>query len=269
MGFWENVLSTLKATMTTPTNYGWFHLMFMALLIVGCVFAVKYARHSSAKTMRIVLIVASSIMILFEIYKQIVFTFNVVDGQIVSHYQWYAFPFQLCSTPMYVMLIAGLCKPSKFQRSLTAYLALFSLFGGLCVYLYPNDVFTTIIGINIQTMIHHGLQIAIACFLLSYYRNELNFKFYLKSLPVFAVTVAIAMGLNLIAPMITTDTFNMFYISPYYACTLPILNMLYPLMPYPLFLCMYVIGFCLVSYIIYIIAFGFNKLVFKFEKTLK
>ena len=268
MEFWKNTLSFLQSEMQTPTNYSWFHLMFIAFVIIGSFFAIKFAKKSSAKAMKIVLIVASGVMLLLEVYKQIVFTFSIVNGQIVGDYQWFAFPFQFCSTPMYVMLIAGLSKSGRFQSSLTAYLSLFSLFGGLCVYFYPNDVFINMIGINFQTMIHHGLQIVIGCYLLSYHRNELNLKFFLKSIPVFITLVAIAMGLNLLAPTFTTETFNMFFISPFFPCTIVILNTLYAVLPYPLFLLLYLFGFCLASCIMFLIAFAFGK-IFKRKKIKK
>jgi len=47
------------------------------------------------------------------------------------------------------------------------------------------------------------------------------------------------------------DTFNMYFISPYFDCTLPILSIIYPLVPYPLFLVMYILGFSLIAALMY------------------
>jgi hypothetical protein len=57
---------------------------------------------------------------------------------------------------MYVGLLAGLLKEGKVRRALYSFLGTFCLFAGLAVMVYPNDVFTSTLGISIQTMVHHG-----------------------------------------------------------------------------------------------------------------
>ena len=57
-------------------------------------------------------IVAFLIIILFLIN----FSFNYDSLHTWWNYQWYAFPFQFCSTPMYVGLIAALTN-SDYQKS--------------------------------------------------------------------------------------------------------------------------------------------------------
>jgi hypothetical protein len=48
--------------------------------------------------------------------------------------------------------------------------------------------------------------------------------------------------------------FNMFYISPFQPCTLPVLSEVYAKVPsYPVFLVIYVLGFTLVAALIYTI----------------
>ena len=136
------------------------------------------------------------------------------------------------------------------------YMATFSLFAGLAVFVYPNDVFIETIGINIQTMIHHGSQIVFGIFFASYFRKKLNLKRFLSSIAVFAVFCSIAIILNIIIHHAfiangIDETFNMFYISPYYPCTLPILSTVYEKVHYSLFIILYIFGFALVAYIIY------------------
>lgn len=267
----KELLEILEKRMTTPTNYGWFHIMFICFLIITCIIMVLLARKASSRQMRTSLIIISSIMFLLEIYKQFIYTFDVSEtGEIVADYQWYAFPFQLCSTPMYILLIAGIIKPGKLQDALASYLAFFSLFGGLCVYVFPNDVFTSIMGISIQTMIHHGLQIVSAVYIITYYRKQFGFKFLLKSFPVFLANLLIAMVLNLIVPLITSDTFNMFYISPYFDCTLPVLSLIYPKVPYIVFFFIYTLGFCLAVTVVFYLAKGIMFIINKlYAKVIK
>lgn len=275
MDFFWNIIKAITLKMPSPTNYGWFHLMFIAIFILLSLGGIFLANHKhSEKTLKAVLLTCGIIMVLFEIYKQVVFTFEINgDGSHSISYKWYAFPFQLCSTPMYIMIIAALWKPGKIRDCLLGYLAMFGLFGGLCVYIFPNDVFgTAILGIDIQTMIHHGLQIAVGIFVFAYYRPSFNFKkwnlwFWLGSFIIFGIQLVIAMTLNLtIVHFIGDQTFNMFYISPYFPCSLPVLSLIYPSVNYaryPLFLILYIVGFCLAASILYWMAFGINALCVK------
>ena len=73
---------------------------------------------------------------------------------------------------------------------------------------------------------------------------------------------AAAMGLNLAVPAIlnahgiTDFTFNMFFISHRFPCTLPVLSGIYPVVPYPVFLLLYLVGFAAVAAIIFAIGKG-------------
>lgn len=209
---------------------------------------------------RIVVLTYSILGIVLEIYKQLNFSFNSTSGE--WSYQWYAFPFQFCSTPMYVGLIAGCCKKCKFQEYLYSYLATFALFAGLSVMFYPGDVFTRTIGINIQTMVCHGGMVVMGIYLWFSKQVKFEFKTILKALSVFCVLVTVALIMNVIFNSTgNTATFNMFFISPYLPCTLPILNMIYEMVPYPVFLIIYIIGFTLAAFIMLLVAIGINRLV--------
>ena len=266
MNFFEQILVGLDAKMEEPQAFGWFHLMCWGLVIIIttllCLYAVKH-RNDQEKLVRftrIVVLTYSILGIILEIYKQLNFSFNSTSGE--WSYQWYAFPFQFCSTPMYVGLIAGCCKGGGFQKFLYSYLATFALFAGLSVMFYPGDVFTRTIGINIQTMVCHGGMVVMGIYLWFSKQVKFEFKTILKALSVFCVLVAIALIMNIIYNSTgNTATFNMFFISPYLPCTLPILNMVYEMVPYPIFLIIYIIGFTLAAFIMLLVAMGINRLV--------
>ncbi len=255
MNFFEQILHFLEGTMERPGNYGWFHLLAMGIVAAVCIFICIKFKNADKKTVNRIVFIAWLIMAVLEIYKQTIYTFNYSDGIVTWDYQWYAFPFQLCSTPLYVFPFVFLIKNEKIRDYFVAFSCFFSLFGGLAVLFYPNDVFVETIGINIQTMIHHGLQVIIGIFLITVSRKKLNIKFYLKALVTFAVVSVIAIGLNELVPLITDETFNMFYISSHFPSTLPVLSILYPLMPYPAFLVMYLIGFAVIGIIIYSVSY--------------
>jgi hypothetical protein len=69
------------------------------------------------------------------------------------------------------------------------------------------------------------------------------------------------MLLNAIVPTFTNDTFNMFFISWKYPCTLPVLSDIYPKVPYIIFLLIYIVGFAIAGFIIYNIIYWITWLV--------
>ena len=58
--------------------------------------------------------------------------------------------------------------------------------------------------------------------------------------------------LNLSVPSINGgEPFNMFFISPYYECPLPVLSIIHEAAPYVVFLLVYVVGFSALSFVVY------------------
>lgn len=260
MNFFESFVHAISATMPTPTMYGWFHLVAFALTIGLTVFLCWKCRDCSAKAFKWIIASAWIVMVVLEVYKQLVFSFNYENGVAWWDYQWYAFPYQLCSTPLYLLPFVAFKKGGGFRDSIMSFISTFALFGGLVTMILPATVFVSTIGINIQTMVHHGLQIVTGIFILVHERKRLNLKFFVKAIYVFGVMFAIAMAMNFIVPTFTTDTFNMFYISPYFPCTLPLLEIIYAKTPYVVFLLIYIIGFILAAFAVYMIQYGFIKL---------
>lgn len=234
--------------METPTPYGYFHLIALALVVAVSALLVYRLRNAEEKIIRRVLLVFWLLMLITELYKQLVFAMDT-DGLTARwDYAWYAFPFQLCSTPLYVLPFAVFLPEGKVRDACLGYLATFSLFGGLAVMIYPGDVFIRMIGINMQTMLHHGSQVIIGILLTARTHSRFTRHHYFGPLAVFGVLAGVAMILNvavyhLLRAAGLDNTFNMFYISPYFDCTLPVLSDIYPLLPYPVFLVLYLVGF--------------------------
>jgi hypothetical protein len=237
--------------------------------VAATVFLIWKFRDADEKTIRRLLMGAWITLVILEIYKQIIFAYRediYVPGHMIWSYHWYGFPFQLCSSPLYLFPFAAILKDGRVKDSVMAFLATFSVFGGLAVICYPNDVFTVLGGVNVQTMIHHGSQIAIGLFLAARNRNRWSFKLYVKGIATFSIMSAIAILLNeaMFAHFtnngITNVAFNMFYISRHYGCSLPVLSMIYPKVPYPVFLLVYLLGFVFVATVIFLAEQGCIRL---------
>jgi DNA segregation ATPase FtsK/SpoIIIE-like protein len=243
--------------------FGAFHIVSIILsILVGVVLCVLWKR-GIIKNVRNVLLVTAIIVLVLEIYKQINYSFGYEDG-ISFYYQWYAFPWQFCSTPLYIGIIAGLTK-GKVHNFLCSYLATFALFAGAAVMVYPADVFIRTLGIDIQTMVCHGSMVSIAIFL--YYTNHVDTSWntLLKAVPVFSITLSVAVILNELAHLVgitQEHTFNMFFVSRHQPSTLPVYslvhNALMDINPafYPLCLMLYIVGFTVCAGIMLLLARG-------------
>lgn len=266
MNFFEKIVYFFSAEMTTPTNYGVWHIVSLLLMIGLTIFLCVKFKDCKDKTFRRIIWISWVVILVLEIYKQIVFSFDW-DGNIATwDFEWYAFPFQLCSTPLYLLPFVAFLKEGKVRDSIMSFMATFAFFGGLATMLYPNNVYISTIGINIQTMVHHGLQVVLGIFIFVYNRKKFNIKFFLLGIIPFVILIAIAMLSNLVMYHAINETFNMFYISPYYECVLPLLGDIQKVVPYIVFLLIYVVGFVAVACIMYFIMFGIYKLCLKLRK---
>ena len=260
LSFWKRILEIMNYQVQVPTIFGVFHCACLLIVVLFCVWAVWAGKkHDSCKVRRVMLIVALLALIL-EVYKQINYTFG--DGSGEPYYLWYAFPFQFCSTPIYVELLACLIRKGKVHDALCAYLSTFGLFAGLVVMAYPGQVFIETLGINIQTMYWHGSMVVMGVYLLASGHVKLEHKTILKALPVFVVAVTMAAVMNEVAyqtGLLEEHNFNMFYISPYCEPSLPVYSLVQAVVPFPASLIIYIFGFTVAGYLMLLLGMAVKK----------
>lgn len=269
MEFIKKVLVFLDARMPTPELYGWFHILWLALMVVATVFLCRRYGKADDKTIGRIVFGTAVIVALFEVYKQINYTFSVEDGKILTDYQWYAFPFQFCSMPMYVGLLTGIFRKGRVHDGLYAFLSTYAIFAGLCVMAYPGDVFTSTIGVNIETMFCHASMIPIGILLLYSGKVKKEQTTVLKAVPVFGTAITIATIFNEIAyysGLLERENFNMFYISRHLDGHLPVYSNVQEIVPYPFCLIIYVAGFSVAAYIMLLGYIGISSLANKIRK---
>lgn len=108
----------------TLKPYGVFHCIWLALTIAGMVAAVYFTLKKEKKTLYFLYVLSSILMWTGEIYKQ--FTSAFETG--VFNYQWYDFPFQFCSTPLYTFLFCAIAKKGKAYDAVSVYNGTYALF---------------------------------------------------------------------------------------------------------------------------------------------
>ena len=268
MSLLDNIMRILETKITTPKPYGWFHIICLILTVVAAVVLIVRFRSVSDTVFRRILLGIWIVMVILEICKQLEGAYTIVDGVAVWSYYWFWFPFQFCSTPLYCLPFIIFLPDCWWRRAFSAFFAGFCLFAGIAVMLYPIDVFTSSAVICVQTMVHHGIMVALGIFMVGYHRHHMNKRYFVGSLAVFYSFAIVAMILNetvhaMIVEKGLNVTFNMFFISRHYPCTLPILSDIYANVPYPVFLCIYLIGFALVSALIYGLEKGILALIYR------
>lgn len=261
--FLGKIIELLDTSMTTPTTFGWFHILCVVLLIAACVALCHFKKNADEGFVRRLLLISALVVIVLEIYKQINFTFSFDGTKIIADYQWYIFPFQFCSTPMYIFLLAALVPKGKLHDAFCAFLATFAVFAGLCVMVYPEQVFISTIGINLQSMICHGAMVLVGFYLLASGYVRIEHKTILKAIPVFSVCIVLAIIMNEIAyftGLLKTESFNMFYISPHCEPSLPVYALVQEVVPFPWCVFIYIFAFSLAAYVILLVAMGVKGL---------
>lgn len=249
MNLFEKILYALQMQMHTPKAFGWFHLMWIGITIFSLIILFKIRKKYSNKQLKIVLGVYGIIALIFEIIKQLIWSFNydIVNNIVTWDYQWYAAPFQLCTTPIFVSIICLFLKDGKIRNSLLSYMAFVTILGGLITILIPDSCFVSDTLINIHTMWLHCGSFVVSVYLIMSGAVKIKKQNLISAFAVFVIFVLIAEILNIAVyntNILNGETFNMFYISPYFASTLPVFNVLQEKLPFILYLITYIIAVC-------------------------
>lgn len=266
MNFWIFLLKLLDTRLpSTPTPYGAFHIA-SCILSLGLAFLLcSTYRKDKPDTVRRVVFAISALLVVLEVLKQINFSAGFPEGGGVEwNYQWYAFPWQFCSVPMYAGVLQGIIKKGKVHDALCAFLATYAVFAGICVMLYPGDVFTPTLFICIQTMICHGTMFPVGSYLIYSGHVQTKHKTFIGAMIVFASAMVCAVILNEViyaSGILNGATFNMFFISRHFASTLPVYGPIHSAVTFPLNLVIYFLGFSAAAYVIFLLGKGFKRLV--------
>ena len=216
--FLQSILRMTAWPMTPPVPYSAFHIL---LTVFGAGFAVSFARFFGKKIrsmaspepyFRHILFSCGVLLALMELYKQ-AFLYVI---EFHGHFDWWYFPFQLCSLPMYLCLLLPFV-PHKYQRIFCTFMYNYNLLGAVMVFIDPSGLMHPYWTLTLHGFIWHILLIFIGL-LIAFSRMVLpTAKGFWQSTAVFAVGCVIATIINVTShPYGNAD---MFYITPYYATT--------------------------------------------------
>lgn len=249
------VLKILAVGMHRPQPYGFFHIAWVLAALLTVLLLQK--RKGEKLTERVFSLFGWTALFL-EALKQVSWSFSCgAQGAAVFNYQWYAAPFQLCTTPAYVAALYPFIRSVRVRNALRGYLAYFTLLGSVAVALFPENIYTEEVLINIHTSFLHMGGLFLSLWLLFSDRVAPKRDFW-DGYKVFLCFAGFALVLNIavyhMANLRSSGAcFDMFYISPYYTSPVPVFSALDKALPYPLFLFLYLfafwIGGALIAYI--------------------
>ena len=255
--FMQDLYNFLFFEAEIPSSYGVFHLVSLGTVLLCTVLAVWKLAGTSEKVFRRFAFIIWCALVVGEVYREICFSLSLTDGRFIWDYAWYQFPFQLCSAPLYILPFVIFLKDGKVRDAFLCFLSLWSFFGGAAVMIYPGDVLCPYIGINVQSMIHHGAQMLIGAVIAARNGRRMDLRYFLSGSCVYLGYLGVAMLLNVIGYRLLTangmdDVFNMMFISPYFPCTLPILSSIHASTSWGVLFPLYVLGFLIIALIIFL-----------------
>lgn len=241
-----------------PKSYGFFHVACLctSLLIAGILISRKEKDHE--ETQKKILTIYSWTALILEITKQVIWSYN---GQ-AWHYQWYAAPFQLCTTPIYVCLLAAHLPKCRLRDSLLSYVAYVTILGSLATAAYPESCFVKTVLVNVHTMFLHMGSLTVSIYLL-FKEISPDRKSWISGYKVFLLFSSMAELLNITvyhSGILNGQTFNMFYISPYFISALPVFSTIQQQVPFLLFLLVYLGAVFVGSGCIFLLSLKYNDL---------
>ena len=209
----DQILEATAWKMTPPSSYGVFHLSFTFIGIVVCILLAYHLRNLSERGHKIVLGCTGGFLILTEIYKQLFYVFYMSDHS----YVWWIFPFQLCSVPMYLCIIAIFLKPGHFRNGIYGFMTTYNLLGGIMAFIEPSGINHEYWTLTLHAYIWHMLLIFIGFYLIASGHCAKTKKDYLHATVTFVGLCILAFCINLIFWDASGGTINMFYVGPRYS----------------------------------------------------
>ena len=230
---------------TTPQLFGGFHIAALAVIALGCVGAFFLLRRMPETHLLRLIWILGAVMLLLEVWKQGFAWVYVYDRQINL---WF-FPWQLCSMAMYCAFAVRFFKGTR-QNTLLVFLSTFSFFAAVIALVVPSDMLRPYILLTLHGFLYHGLMIvvALAAMLAVCRREGVRFA---PAVRLFLWMAAVAELINVVGHRLIGDLRrepNMFFITPYYESTQPVLHEIALAVGIPIEIVIYLTAIALISY---------------------
>lgn len=244
------IISILEYTawrMDVPRMYGAFHLIISAVMIcLAVIGAMRAKRLSDAARIRL-LAICGWVLAAMEVYKQL-FLYYVVNGGV---YDWWYFPFQLCSVPMYLCILLPCVMRDRFSSAILTFLATYTFVGAVATFIVPEDILRSYVTLTFHGFIWHGILLFISLTVALPGMADLSPGGFARGTGLFLVMCVAAIGINIaVEPLmaaahaeglLTSSYAAMFYLNPYHLSPQPVVDTVQKSAGIPLGLALYVL----------------------------
>ena len=256
------IYSLLDATarrMEVPAMFGTFHIAAVLIAVIIAAAGALCAKRLSVSGRVRLLAVCGWVLVIMEVYKQL-FLYFIVSG---GTYDWWYFPFQLCSVPMYLcILLPFLCRGADDIRSNAAspvltFLAVYTFTGAAAALIIPEDYLRSYAALTLHGFIWHGILLMISLTILLSRMADLLPRGFARATALFLVMCAAAVCINIaVEPLMAASYAEgliphsyaaMFYLNPYHLSPQPLVDTIQKSAGIPPGLALYVISIIAVS----------------------
>ncbi len=252
--FLYDFMTATAWTMEKPKAYGAFHLIFTFVGVLLCILAARKLRHISERGNRIVLFGVGIFLVLTEIYKQLFYYYYIGNGS----YQWWIFPFQLCSVPMYLCIFASLLKKGKIQHGMFCFMTTYNLLGGIMAFIEPSGIVHEYWTLTLHAFIWHMLLIFVGAYLIASGRFAKTKKEFLSATVGFLALAVLAFSINLIFWDVSNGSINMFFVGPQNS-SLAVFKQISEKFGWYISTLLYIPTVCLGAFLVFLPAYLYNK----------
>lgn len=206
----KQLISYTAWRMIPPKAYGSFHILFTVIGFALCAVLAIACRRLSEKAHRRLLLSLGLFLAGTELYKQLFYYYYIGN----CSYQWWIFPFQLCSVPMYLCIIAALIPKGRVQRGIYAFMSTFNMLGGAIAFAEPSGLCHPYVTLTAHAFVWHMLLVFIGFYLIASGRGCYSAADFGGAVATFLALCVIALGINVGLWDISGGSVNMFFIGP-------------------------------------------------------
>ncbi len=196
--------------MEKPVAYGPFHLTWSIIGLLLCVLLARKLRRLGDKGNRILLVSIGVLLVICEVYKQLFYYYHIGDGS----YQWWIFPFQMCSVPMYLCIIAPLLKKGKIQSGMYHFMMIYNLLGGVMALIEPSGLVHEYWTLTLHAFLWHTLLIFVGLYLGFSRRTDAQMSDFKHATFTLLGLCTMAFCINLLFWDVSGGSINMFFVGP-------------------------------------------------------
>lgn len=223
--------------------FGGFHIILTIVSVLAAVMAAWFAARfvpgsassggvvagvdpkNSKRRLDMILLLTGMLLAMLETFKQIYLYFS--SGS--SAYDWWYFPFQLCSVPMYLCALVPFVRP-RLRSSFLTFMGGYTFVSAVAALVYPEDILSAAPVMIAHGFFWHSILLFISLLIFMTGTADASAAGLARAAFLFAVLSVVAVIINIaVEPVMQTGRAAhsyaaMFYLNPYHLSPQPIIS---------------------------------------------